>query len=217
MIILFVHQKGGVGKSTAAINTAYEFRKWFKDIALFDLDSQNSVKLFNTLRSSAKHKTIDCFTQQEIEFEKLVKKYKGNKKNILVIDSGGYDSQINRHALVEADILITPVGISQIELFGLQKFRKILKEASSYLKKNVKSNILLNNVDPRSKKAIKSVREYIKKNNEYFNLLDTTLHTRADYKHSYAKGVSVKEYNKKGDAAKEIKSLSKEIKDIILN
>ncbi len=217
MIILFVHQKGGVGKSTAAINTAYEFKKWFKDISLFDLDSQNSVKLFNRLRASTKHKLIDCYTQNEIEFEKLVKRYKGNKENILVIDSGGYDSQVNRLALVEADILVTPVGISQIELFGLQKFRKILKEASTYLKKNIKSHILLNNVDPRSKKAIKSVREYIRKNEDYFNLLESTLHSRADYKHSYAKGLSVKEYNKKGDAAKEIKSLSKEIKDMILN
>lgn len=217
MIVLFVHQKGGVGKSTAAINTAYEFKKWFKDVSLFDLDSQNSVKLFNQLRISAKQKTIDCFTQNDIEFEKLLKTYKGDKNNILVIDSGGYDSQINRKALVEADILITPVGISQIELFGLQKFRKILKEASSYLNKNISSNILLNNVDPRSKKAIKAVREYINKNSEYFNLLDSTLHTRADYKHSYGKGLCVKELNKKGEAAKEIKSLAKEIKSIILN
>ena len=48
-------------------------------------------------------------------------KYQDNKDNLLIIDSGGYDSQINRMALVEADILITPVGISQIELFGLTK------------------------------------------------------------------------------------------------
>ncbi len=217
MIVLFVHQKGGVGKSTASINTAYELKKSFKDIALFDLDSQNSVKLFNQLRLKTKEKLIDCYISDDIEFEKLVSKYKNNKDNLLIIDSGGYDSQINRMALVEADILITPVGISQIELFGLQKFRKILKEASSYLKKDVKSHILLNNVDPRSKKAISSVREYISKNSEYFKLLDSTLHTRADYKHAYAKGLSVKEYNKKGEATKEIKALTKEIKSIILN
>lgn len=217
MIVLFVHQKGGVGKSTAAINTAYEFKRVFKDIKIFDLDSQHSLKLFNQLRSKTKEKLIECYTSDDIKFEKLVKTYKGKKDNLLIIDSGGYDSQINRMALVEADILITPVGISQIELFGLQKFRKILKEASSYLKKDIKSNILLNNVDPRSKKAIGSVREYIKKNDEYFELLDSTLHTRADYKHSYSKGLSVKEYNKKGEAAKEIKALTKEIKAIILN
>jgi len=217
MIVLFVHQKGGVGKSTASINSAYELRKSFKDISLFDLDSQNSVKLFNQLRSKTKEKLIDCYINDDIFFDKLVKKYKNNKDNLLIIDSGGYDSQINRTALVEADMLITPVGISQIELFGLQKFRKILKEASSYLKKDVKSHILLNNVDPRSKKAISAVREYISKNSGYFKLLSATLHTRADYKHSYAKGLSVKEYNKKGEASKEIKALSKEIKSIILN
>jgi len=217
MIVLFVHQKGGVGKSTASINTAYELKKSFKDISLFDLDSQNSVKLFNQLRSNTKEKLIDCYLNDDISFEKLVKKYKNNKENLLVIDSGGYDSQINRMALVESDMLVTPVGISQIELFGLQKFRKILKEASKYLKKDIKSHILLNNVDTRSKKAIASVREYINKNSEYFKLLDSTLYTRADYKHAYSKGLSVKEYNKKGEASKEIKALVKEIKSIILN
>ena len=217
MIVLFVHQKGGVGKSTASINTAYELKKSFKDISLFDLDSQNSVKLFNQLRSNTKEKLIDCYLNDDISFEKLVKKYKNNKENLLVIDSGGYDSQINRMALVESDMLVTPVGISQIELFGLQKFRKILKEASKYLKKDIKSHILLNNVDTRSKKAITSVREYINKNSEYFKLLDSTLYTRADYKHAYSKGLSVKEYNKKGEASKEIKALVKEIKSIILN
>lgn len=217
MIVLFVHQKGGVGKSTASINTAYELKKSFKDIALFDLDSQNSVKLFNQLRSKTKEKLIDCYLNDDISFKKLVEKYKNNKENLLVIDSGGYDSQINRMALVESDMLVTPVGISQIELFGLQKFRKILKEASKYLKKDIKSHILLNNVDTRSKKAIASVREYINKNSEYFKLLDSTLYTRADYKHAYSKGLSVKEYNKKGEASREIKLLAKEIKSIILN
>jgi cellulose biosynthesis protein BcsQ len=51
MIILFGHQKGGVGKSTVSINFAYECRRWFKDLILLDLDSQNSAKLFNQLRT----------------------------------------------------------------------------------------------------------------------------------------------------------------------
>lgn len=215
MIVLFGHQKGGVGKSTASINFAYESKKWFSDLILLDLDSQNSSKLFNQLRAKKNLSTIECITQQEVDFENLVAHYKNNKENLLVIDSGGYDSEINRLALVKSDIVITPVGISQIEIFGLQKFRNILKEASRYLQQDIKSYILLNNVDSRSKKAIKELQLYIKENNTYFNLLNTTLHTRADFKHSYGDGLTVKEYNKKGEANKEIKQLSKEIIHII--
>ena len=59
------------------------------------------------------------------------------------------------------------------------------------------------------------LREYIKDKNDYFNLLETTVHTRADYKNSYGDGLTVKEYNKKGIAQNEIKQLLKEIYKLI--
>ena len=217
MIVLFSHQKGGVGKSTSAINLSYEIKKKFKDIAILDLDSQHSSKLFNQLRVHNKLDCIDCFTQDEINFERLVLSYKANKDNLLIIDSGGYDSDINRAALIKADILITPVGISQIEIFGLQKFRKILQDASSSLDRDIKTHILLNNVDSRSKKAIGSLQEYVSSNNKNFILLDTILHTRAGYKSSYGNGLTVKEYDKKSKATLEIKALAKEIIKLIKN
>ena len=217
MIVLFGHQKGGVGKSTVAINVAYHLQKKYKDLTLLDLDSQNSAILFNQLRISENLPTIKCVTEKDIDFSSFIDKYSGNKENLLVIDSGGYDSDVNRAALIKADIIITPVGISQIEIFGLQKFRKILKEASTALGVKVKTNVLLNNVDSRSKNKLKDLREYIKENHKYFNLLESTIHTRADFKNSYGEGLTVKEFNKKGAAAQEIKDLTKEILKLINN
>ena len=217
MIVLFGHQKGGVGKSTVAINVAYHLQKKYKDLILLDLDSQNSAILFNQLRTSENLPTIKCVKESDINFSNFIDKYFGNKENLLIIDSGGYDSDVNRAALIKADIIITPVGISQIEIFGLQKFRKILKEASKALGVKIKTNVLLNNVDSRSKNKLKDLREYIKDNHKYFNLLDSTIHTRADFKNSYGDGLTVKEFNKKGSAAQEIKELTKEILKLINN
>ena len=217
MIVLFGHQKGGVGKSTVAINVAYHLQKKYKDLILLDLDSQNSAILFNQLRTSENLPTIKCVKESDINFSNFIDKYFGNKENLLIIDSGGYDSDVNRAALIKADIIITPVGISQIEIFGLQKFRKILKEASEALGVKIKTNVLLNNVDSRSKNKLKDLREYIKDNHKYFNLLDSTIHTRADFKNSYGDGLTVKEFNKKGSAAQEIKELTKEILKLINN
>lgn len=211
MIVLFGHQKGGVGKSTIAINFAYLASKHFKDIALLDLDSQNSAKLFNRLRESEDRKMIRCVTKEEIDFNEMMETYANNKDNLLVIDSGGYDSDVNRAALIKADIIITPVGISQIEIFGLQLFRDILAEASDALGRNVKTNVLLNNIDVRSKSKIQELKEYIIANDKHFNLLNTQVHSRADFKHSYGEGLTVKEYKKKSDSTKEVKSLVKEI------
>lgn len=207
MIILYSHQKGGVGKSTLAINHAYS-----KNCPIIDLDSQSSSILFNQLRKMENKKCVDCFTiESPKEFKSIIKKYKANKDNMIIIDSGGYDSEVNRLALVEADIVITPVGTSQIELFGLQKFRNILKSASQALEKNVITNVLINNVDSRSKKKIEELKEYIEKNNKNFRLLNTVVHTRADFKNAYGDGLTVQELDKNSKASKEIKSLSKEI------
>jgi len=217
MIVLFGHQKGGVGKSTVAINAAYQLQKRYKDLILLDLDSQNSAILFNQLRTSENLPTIKCVKESDIDFSNFIDEYSGNKENLLIIDSGGYDSDVNRAALIKADIIITPVGISQIEIFGLQKFRKILKEASEALGVKIKTNVLLNNVDSRSKNKLKELREYIQDNNKYFNLLESIIHTRADFKNSYGDGLTVKEFNKKGTAAQEIKQLTKEILKLINN
>ena len=213
MILLYSHQKGGVGKSTLAINHAY-----FKGCSIIDLDSQNSSMLFNQLRKMNDMKSIECFTADTVdEFKELVKDYKSNKENMIIIDSGGYDSEINRLALVSADIIITPVGASQIELFGLQKFRGILNDASDATGTHVKTHVLINNVDSRSKKKISELREYIEKNEKYFNLLESVIHTRVDFKNAYGDGLTVKELDKESKATQEIKSLTKEIDNIIKN
>ena len=213
MILLYSHQKGGVGKSTLAINHAY-----FKGCSIIDLDSQNSSMLFNQLRKMNDMKSIECFTADTVdEFKELVKDYKSNKENMIIIDSGGYDSEINRLALISADIIITPVGASQIELFGLQKFRNILNDASDATGTNVKTHVLINNVDSRSKKKISELREYIEKNEKYFNLLDSVIHSRVDFKNAYGDGLTVKELDKESKATQEIKSLTKEIDNIIKN
>ena len=217
MIVLFSHQKGGVGKSTIAINFAYQIQKKYKDITILDLDSQHSAILFNQLRMSEKLLTIKCVTQNDINLGKFLSHYKADKSNLLIIDSGGYDSDINRTALIKADIIITPVGISQIEIFGLQKFAKILKDASEVLDTKIKTNVLLNNVDSRSKSKLKDLKKYIRTKPNYFNLLNTTLYSRADYKNSYGDGLTVKEYNKKGQAQEEIKEFTKEIYKLLNN
>lgn len=217
MIVLFGHQKGGVGKSTVAINFAYEMQKKHKNITLLDLDSQNSAILFNQLRANEDLATIKCVKESDVEFTSFINEYANNKKNLLIIDSGGYDSDVNRAALLKADMIITPVGISQIEIFGLQKFRKILIEASDALGTDIKTNVLLNNVDSRSKNKLKELREYISDKKAHFNLLESVIYTRADLKNSYGEGLTVSEYNKKGSAAKEIKKLVKEVRELLKN
>jgi len=202
MIITVAHQKGGVGKSTIATNLAVEMQ-----LPIIDLDSQHSCYLFSLLRKEEQGKTLQVFTPETVE------EIKGILKNMIhdkvIIDSGGYDNDLNRFALLISDIVITPVSPSQIEVFGLLKFAEIVEEAKKY-NSSLMVHVLINNADPRCSGENRKLQQFIEESGN-FELLKTKLHRRADYRRAYSEGLSVCEYNPTGKSCKEIKSLITEI------
>jgi len=202
MIITVAHQKGGVGKSTVAINLAVEMR-----LPIVDLDSQHSCYLFSILRKEEQGKSLQVFTPETPEEMKEILKNIDNDK--VIIDSGGYDNDLNRFALLISDVVITPVSPSQIEVFGLLKFTEIIKEAKKY-NASLKVHVLINNADPRSSGENRKLQQFIEENSD-FELLKTKLHRRVDYRRAYSEGLSVCEYNSGGKACKEIKRLIAEV------
>jgi len=208
-IITIVHQKGGVGKSTIALNLAIELNKKY-DLKVIDLDYQKSMTIFNETRKEKKLKPLNII---HIENQKELINVLKNNNELILIDSGGFDSDLNRIAIIGADLIITPVSNNLIEIYGLEAFKKILKELKE-IEPEIKSYILLNNIYPKATKAIEELKKYIKDNTEYFNLLDTVLRRRADFAKSFELGKSVIEINKESKASKELKSLIKNIETI---
>ena len=202
MIITVAHQKGGVGKSTVATNLAVEM-----GLPIVDLDSQHSCYLFSLLRKEEQGKSLQVFTPETPEEIKEILENIAYDK--VIIDSGGYDNDLNRFALLISDVVITPVSPSQIEVFGLLKFAEIVEEAKKY-NSSLKVHVLINNADPRSSGENRKLQQFIEENSN-FELLKTKLHRRADYRRAYSEGLSVCEYNPGGKACKEIKALITEI------
>jgi chromosome partitioning protein len=179
------------------------------DAIIIDLDSQRSSILWNKIRTSNGRKSITCFTvTDEKEMKKIIEE---NADKNIVIDSGGYDSGITRMAILMADVILTPVSPSQVELFGLQKFGKVIQEISSKVGSEIQANVVINNADTRSKNSIQKLQDFVTENSHYFNLLDTVIHSRADFKKAYGEGLSVIELDSKGKAATEINQLVKEL------
>jgi len=202
MIITVAHQKGGVGKSTIATNLAVEMQ-----LPIIDLDSQHSCYLFSLLRKEEQGKTLQVFTPETVgEIEQILESIDHNK---VIIDSGGYDNDLNRFALLISDIVITPVSPSQIEVFGLLKFAGIVEEAKKY-NPSLKVYVLINNADPRSSGENRKLQQFIEEDSN-FELLKTKLHRRADYRRAYSEGLSVCEYNPEGKACKEVRALISEV------
>lgn len=209
-IITIAHQKGGVGKSTIALNLAIELNKKY-DLKVIDLDYQKSITIFNETRKEKNLKPLNII---HIENQKELINVLKNNNELILIDSGGFDSDLNRIAIVGADLIITPVSNNLIEIYGLEAFKKILHELKE-IEPEVKSYILLNNIDPKATKALKELKKYIQKNKEYFSLFDSILRRRVDFAKSFEKGKNVIEMDKKSKASKELKKLIKDIETIL--
>ncbi|RUM41180.1 MAG: ParA family protein [Desulfurobacterium sp.] len=202
MIITVAHQKGGVGKSTIAVNLAVEMQ-----LPIVDLDSQNSCYLFSKIREKEQRKSLQVFTPETLEEIKEILRNTDHRK--LIIDSGGYDNDLNRFALIASDLVVTPVSPSQIEIFGLQKFAQIIEKAKEY-RPDLKVYILINNADARSMSEIIELEKFIQ-TVPLFRILSSRIFRRVDYKRAYQQGLSVCEYKPDSKACREVKRLIREI------
>jgi len=156
------------------------------------------------------HSPLDIirFTDDErSRLEKFINSVEDD--TLVIIDSGGYDADLNRLAIIASDFVITPVSSDYMEIFGLQKFKTILEELSVIKGETVKVNVLLNKIDPKLK-DFTDIVDFIN-DIKHFKLFDTVIRFRSDYKHSIGYGFSVKELDKKSKSSDEIASLMKEI------
>jgi len=209
MIITISHQKGGVGKSTLAYNIALELARKH-NVEVIDLDVQQTVTAYNQIRAEMGQTPLPVHiltTAEELEsyFESL------DEETIVVIDSGGFDSSLNRFAILVSDFIITPVSSEFTEILGLQKYESILRELSEQSGSTIVTNVVLNKTNPNQKK-FDEVNEFIR-SSKHFSLMDSMMRRRVDFANSVAYGFSVRELDKKSESTKELKEFIKEIKE----
>ena len=212
MIIVVSHQKGGVGKSTIAWNLATVLQEKYR-VELVDLDIQRTLTYANEIRKQ--HQNLTPLTIRHFNTPKDLKKYiqGDSKERLSIIDVGGFDSSMNRLALVLADIIITPVSDKSFELLGIKTFEKIISQLDELVEHDIKVKVLLNNLNPQKSK-LDGLKTFIEKS-PYFELLETVLRNRSDYDKSAGEGKNVIEYKAESKASKEIKKLTKEIRKIL--
>lgn len=212
MTIAISHQKGGVGKSTIAWNLATALQNKYK-VELVDLDIQKTLTYTNEIRS--KQTDLKPLTIKNFDTAEDLKKYiNGDNDNRLsIIDIGGFDSSMNRLAIITADLVITPVSDKSFELLGIKSFEKVLKELSEVIDEDLVVRVLLNNLNPKKSK-LEDLKSFIEKS-KHFKLLNTILRSRADFDKSAGSGKNVIEYDKESKASKEIKELVKEVIKIL--
>jgi chromosome partitioning protein len=206
MIIITVgNQKGGVGKSTISDNLAVIAATNGLKVLLIDSDTQGSSMAFRGLREKNDIKAISITAPT---IHKDIKGFAG-AFDVCFIDAGGRDSAVFRSAIMSCDLLLIPVLPSQYDIFALSDTVNILKEARTY--KDIPGYLCLNqmlhaNISGEAQEAI----EEISKEND-LKIFNSTLFSRVAFKNSISSGQGVIEWEPKGKAAGEIKSLYAEI------
>ena len=204
MIITVAHSKGGVGKSLLAWHLAIGLKT-----PIVDLDFQKTLVYTNNLRKANGYKKLKLIQPETPEaFIELMDAWPEHKN--IIIDVGGFDSNLNRAAIYISDIIITPAVDRVTEMAGLYKFHQIIEELSTKMKTNITADILLNDVNPTAKDF--SVMEDLVNKLKHFKLMNTIVAHRADFYKTMEEGKGVTEIDGKSKAKKELKQLIKEIK-----
>jgi chromosome partitioning protein len=114
MIITVASTKGGVGKSTIAVNIAVAMAASGHTV-IVDTDRQGSAGKWSRERTALP--AVPVMSVHE-GVEKTVRKLNEQYDHVIV-DSGGYDSLAMREALVVADVALIPTKATQSDAWEL--------------------------------------------------------------------------------------------------
>lgn len=209
MIISTVSLKGGVGKTTTAINLAVGFASKKIKVTLIDSDANNNAVHWSGLRAEDLPSITTVSLTSPAALQKNVKQlYKDC--DVLIIDGTPALSELTSTIILLSDIIVIPVLSSPLDIWATQIFMDKFNQAKT-LRDDIKALYLLNQFDGRTNLG-RDAAELIK--SEEIPVFDTFMYNRIAYRESLIEGKGVIEYKDK-KAQAEIVSLMKEIQKVI--
>lgn len=151
MIVTVGNTKGGVGKTTLALNLAIGRALLGKDVWLIDGDRQGTAQTAITVRAeSAKKPAIACSNYPDGSTLRAQVQQMGPKFDDLIIDAGGRDSSALRAALILSDVLVIPFAPRSLDVWALNDISSLVKEARA-VRDGLRVITMLNNADPKGR------------------------------------------------------------------
>ncbi len=203
MIISFVNRKGGVGKTTTAINLASSLVRKNHKLVLVDADPQGSAATWHSIEDNQAFEILDYsgeLTQADIESLETAYDY-------VIIDAPPTMNDKVEIILKASDLAILPVTPSSLDLWSCKETLDTM-DSQSEVPLNGKVRLLINRKIPGTRVG-REVRQALDKFDT--PVFETELCQRVAYIDAMKYGVSVMQFAPGSKAAGEIELWSQEV------
>ena len=208
--IAFLNQKGGVGKTTLAVNVAGRLSKLGHRVILIDADPQGSALDWSAARVIPALFPVVGVPRPTVhkDIGTIAGAY-----DYAIIDGPPRQDALAKSAMVASDLLVIPVQPSPYDIWAAEETLELIEEAR-VIKDLLKSVFVIN------RKIVNTAigREVVDALEQYSMpyttpVARTHIHQRVTYAESAARGLIVSESDGNSAATREIENLTQDLLD----
>ena len=207
MIVAFAGQKGGVGKSTTAVCLAVAALERGSRVLLVDADPQGTVRTWGEVAAERKRPAptviaMGASMHKAGQLGALAASY-----DMTFIDCPPRHGEVQRSALMVADMVVLPCGASAADAWALATSLEVVREARA-MRDELLACVLITRKQGRTAlgKAARKVLE-----STGLPVLDTELGSRIAYQEALAAGQGITNYAARDAGTREIFDLLDEL------
>jgi chromosome partitioning protein len=196
--ISLVGQKGGTGKTTAALGLAVQAARAGRSVAVIDLDPQATAANWKDRRKEENPAVVSA---QASRLRPTLAACMSAELDFVFIDTAGRNDDSALNALRVSDLALIPTRPNMVEIETLGAVNDLLRLAG-----NPQAFVLLNGIHPSATKQADEARETIQR---MFGLTSCPIHLchRSAYADAPTTGRAPQELDADGKAAVELDRL----------